>query len=163
MEKVISYWCAFHASQTCMSIGHTKPESREFLMRLLDLLEQAKKQLSVNNAITNNLAATAYVENFGLKIFDGADKEDQQGLSPMTTAQRFLVAACFLEVLQSLTNQMYVMNLPLSSRKAFFFIDNPKDQIFQMASGIDLQSVTSWKRHSTARKRDSISSIPIEC
>ncbi|PLW25667.1 hypothetical protein PCASD_25331 [Puccinia coronata f. sp. avenae] len=105
VDPVISYWCAFHAAQTCMSIGHTEPESREFLMRLLDLLEQAKTQLSENDAITNNLAATAYVENFGLKIFDGADKEDQQGLSTRTTAQRFLAAACFLEVLQSLTNQ----------------------------------------------------------
>ncbi|EFP79332.1 uncharacterized protein PGTG_05653 [Puccinia graminis f. sp. tritici CRL 75-36-700-3] len=105
VDPVISYWCAFHAAQTCMSIGHNEPESREFLMRLLDLLEHAKTQLSENDAITNNLAATAYVENFALKIFDGADKEDQQGLSTRTTAQRFLAAACFLEVLQSLTNQ----------------------------------------------------------
>ncbi|OAV91714.1 hypothetical protein PTTG_07266 [Puccinia triticina 1-1 BBBD Race 1] len=105
VDPVISYWCAFHAAQTCMSIGHNEPDSREFLMRLLDLLEQAKAQLSDNDAITNNLAATAYVENFALKIFEGADKEDQQGLSTRTTAQRFLAAACFLEVLQSLTNQ----------------------------------------------------------
>ncbi|KNZ57110.1 hypothetical protein VP01_2239g5 [Puccinia sorghi] len=105
VDPVISYWCAFHAAQTCMSIGHNEPESREFLMRLLDLLEHAKAQLSDNDAITNNLAATAYVENFGLKIFDSADKEDQQGLSTRATAQRFLAAACFLEVLHSLTNQ----------------------------------------------------------
>ncbi|POW11303.1 hypothetical protein PSHT_08532 [Puccinia striiformis] len=105
VDPVISYWCAFHAAQTCMSIGHNQAESRDFLMGLLDLLEHAKSQLSDNDAITNNLAATAYVENFALKIFDGADKEDQQGLSTRTTAQRFLAAACFLEVLQSLTNQ----------------------------------------------------------
>ncbi|KAH9460057.1 hypothetical protein MJO28_004282 [Puccinia striiformis f. sp. tritici] len=105
VDPVISYWCAFHAAQTCMSIGHNQAESRDFLMGLLDLLEHAKSQLSDNDAITNNLAATAYVENFALKIFDGADKEDQHGLSTRTTAQRFLAAACFLEVLQSLTNQ----------------------------------------------------------
>ncbi|KAH9441852.1 hypothetical protein Pst134EA_032187 [Puccinia striiformis f. sp. tritici] len=93
VDPVISYWCAFHAAQTCMSIGHNQAESRDFLMGLLDLLEHAKSQLSDNDAITNNLAATAYVENFALKIFDGADKEDQQGLSTRTTAQRFLAAA----------------------------------------------------------------------
>ncbi|POW06933.1 hypothetical protein PSTT_08615, partial [Puccinia striiformis] len=81
VDPVISYWCAFHAAQTCMSIGHNQAESRDFLMGLLDLLEHAKSQLSDNDAITNNLAATAYVENFALKIFDGADKEDQHGLS----------------------------------------------------------------------------------
>ncbi|KAI8457422.1 Vta1 like-domain-containing protein [Phakopsora pachyrhizi] len=105
VDPVISYWCSFHAAQTCMSIGKTSTESREFLMKLLDLLEHVKGKISDNDAISNNLAATAYVENFGLKIFDSADDEDQRGLSNKSTAQRFLAAACFLEVLQSLTNQ----------------------------------------------------------
>ncbi|KAH9814127.1 DUF605-domain-containing protein [Melampsora americana] len=88
VDPVITYWCSFHAAQTCMSIQPVEPESRTFLMKLLDYLEQKKASLSDHDAITNNLAATAYVENFALQIFDW-----------------FLAAACFLEVLTSLTNQ----------------------------------------------------------
>lgn len=105
VDPVITYWCSFHAAQTCMSIQPVEPESRTFLMKLLDYLEQKKASLSDHDAITNNLAATAYVENFALRIFDGADQEDLKGNSTKSTASRFLAAACFLEVLTSLTNQ----------------------------------------------------------
>ncbi|KAI9617112.1 hypothetical protein KEM48_004969 [Puccinia striiformis f. sp. tritici PST-130] len=90
VDPVISYWCAFHAAQTCMSIGHNQAESRDFLMGLLDLLEHAKSQLSDNDAITNNLAATAYVENFALKSSMGLIRK---------------INTDFRLVLQSLTNQ----------------------------------------------------------
>ncbi|EGG03939.1 uncharacterized protein MELLADRAFT_89755 [Melampsora larici-populina 98AG31] len=107
VDPVITYWCSFHAAQTCMSVQPVEPESRTFLMKLLDYLEQvgSTASLSDHDAITNNMAATAYVENFALKIFDGADQEDLKGNSTKSTASRFLAAACFLEVLTSLTNQ----------------------------------------------------------
>ncbi|MBW0551994.1 hypothetical protein O181_091709 [Austropuccinia psidii MF-1] len=105
VDPVIAYWCAFHAAQTSLSIRPVDNQSREFIMRLLDLLEHAKIKLSDHDAITNNLAASAYVENFALRIFDSADDENRSGLSTRSTAQRFLAAACFLEVLSALNNQ----------------------------------------------------------
>ncbi|KAG0145075.1 hypothetical protein CROQUDRAFT_589421 [Cronartium quercuum f. sp. fusiforme G11] len=104
---------AFHAAQNCLSIGDNEPETRQFLSILLEYLEgvsiscaiDAKARLSDQDAITNNLAARAYVENFALKIFDGADQEELGGNPTKLTAQRFLAAASFLEVVQSLTTQ----------------------------------------------------------
>ena len=38
---------------------------------------QTKAELAGNDAVTDDLAAAAYVENFALKIFGQADNEDR--------------------------------------------------------------------------------------
>lgn len=40
---------------------------------------QMKSLLADNDAVTNKIAGQAYVENFALKVFAGADDEDRAG------------------------------------------------------------------------------------
>lgn len=63
-----------------------------FLMQVLDALEavreyyaisdpQMKVVLASNEAVTNDAAGAAYMENFALRVFLGADNEDRAGKS----------------------------------------------------------------------------------
>lgn len=43
----------------------------------MDWLEEAKKTVKENDAITNEVAAQAHLENYALKLFLYADKMDR--------------------------------------------------------------------------------------
>ena len=45
----------------------------------MDWLEALKKEHSENEAITNEVAAQAHMENYALKLFLYADKQDREG------------------------------------------------------------------------------------
>lgn len=45
----------------------------------MDWLESVKKEQSENEAITNEVAAQAHLENYALKLFLYADKQDREG------------------------------------------------------------------------------------
>ncbi|GAA5902265.1 hypothetical protein JCM6882_000487 [Rhodosporidiobolus microsporus] len=98
-EPVISYWCTYYALQQAMSIGSQEQESQAFLFGLMDKLEALKSDNSTNDAFTDDAAAAAYVENFGLKLFSQADNEDRKAKASRLTARKFLAAANFLELL----------------------------------------------------------------
>jgi vacuolar protein sorting-associated protein VTA1 len=96
-----------------------KPPTPNLLSELLSVLETLKEEIGPNDAIDMEAASIAYVENFGLKVFNAADEEDRGGIatrwvyrstpSPQSfssfiphdrsTAKKFLAAANFLEVL----------------------------------------------------------------
>ena len=77
-----------------------------------------KKEIGPNDALDVESASIAYVENFGLRVFAGADQEDRKGAATKyatiglvlvkytyrhsfrATAKKFLAAANFLEVLE---------------------------------------------------------------
>lgn len=46
---------------------------------IMDWLESVKKEQSENEAITNEVAAQAHLENYALKLFLYADKQDREG------------------------------------------------------------------------------------
>ncbi|GAA5879598.1 hypothetical protein JCM1840_003328 [Sporobolomyces johnsonii] len=98
-DPVISYWCTYYALQQAMTLGSKDPESQVFLFALMDKLEAMKAEHEDNDAVTEDHAASAYVENFGLKIFAQADNEDRKGRATRLTAKKFLAAANFLELL----------------------------------------------------------------
>lgn len=45
----------------------------------MDWLEAVKKEHAENEAITNEVAAQAHMENYALKLFLYADKQDREG------------------------------------------------------------------------------------
>ncbi|CAG8566929.1 10319_t:CDS:2 [Dentiscutata heterogama] len=99
-EPVIAYYCNFYSVKLALERGTKSKESKAFLARLLDVLEEEKKALHDNEAAVNNLVGEAYVENFGLKVFMNADNEDRAGKATKKTAKNFLAAAVFLELLK---------------------------------------------------------------
>lgn len=42
-------------------------------------MEQMKTDLGANDAVHDEPAAAAYIENFALRVFAGADSEDRKG------------------------------------------------------------------------------------
>ncbi|GAA5920009.1 hypothetical protein JCM1841_000374 [Sporobolomyces salmonicolor] len=98
-DPVISYWCTYYALQQAMTLGSKDPESQVFLFGLMDKLEAMKAEHENNDAVTEDHAASAYIENFALKIFAQADSEDRKGKATRLTAKKFLAAANFLELL----------------------------------------------------------------
>ncbi|KAK7694961.1 hypothetical protein QCA50_002149 [Cerrena zonata] len=103
-DPVIAYWCTYHAAQIGISYTGKDHTTNVFLGSLLDVLERMKRELASHDAIRDENVASAYVENFALKVFSAADNEDRAGKATRATAKRFLAAANFLEVL-SVFNQ----------------------------------------------------------
>ncbi|KAK4055700.1 hypothetical protein OIV83_000246 [Microbotryomycetes sp. JL201] len=106
VEPVISYWCTYYALQQAIEIESKDADSNAYLLSLMDKLEQAslalpwmKEQLKDKDTVTDDAAASAYVENFAIKVFAQADNEDRAGKSSRMTAKKFLAAANFLEIL----------------------------------------------------------------
>lgn len=100
-DPALSYWCNYHAAQLGIPLLNSlAPDSKVFLITLMDTLEAQKKSLAGNDVVNgDDIVAKAYVENVALKVFGGADDEDRRGKASRATARRFLVAANFIEVL----------------------------------------------------------------
>lgn len=56
---------------------NTIPHSNK--IAIMDWLEAVKKQNHENESITNEVAAQAHMENYALKLFLYADKQDREG------------------------------------------------------------------------------------
>ena len=69
----------YYAAQQGIALGAKDPAVRGFLFELLDLLERVKAEIGKNDAITDDAASAAYVENFALRVFANADNEDRKG------------------------------------------------------------------------------------
>lgn len=98
-DPVISYWCAYYAAQVGISLKAVSTPNRTFLAALLTSLENLRSSVGSSDAISVESAASAYVENFALKVFASADNEDRRGVSTRKTAKKFLAASTFFDVL----------------------------------------------------------------
>ncbi|KAI0814797.1 Vta1 like-domain-containing protein [Irpex lacteus] len=118
-DPIIAYWCAYHAAQIGISLKVKEPNARTFLFNLLGTLEALKADIGPNDAIDDESASSAYVENFALRVFSMADNEDRKGNATRGTAKKFLAAANFLEVLSVVaTSTPPTINVPEKIRYA---------------------------------------------
>lgn len=69
----------YHAAQIGISYTGKDHTTNVFLGSLLDVLERMKRELASHDAIRDENVASAYVENFALKVFSAADNEDRAG------------------------------------------------------------------------------------
>ncbi|KAI9179656.1 hypothetical protein H9P43_004984 [Blastocladiella emersonii ATCC 22665] len=102
----ISYWCKMHAARLALQLSSAIPNIRGWLIALMDHLEQEKKANADNEFIHNEMVAAAHIENFALKIFAAADREDRAGKASMRTAKTFMAASHYFEVLGSLKDEL---------------------------------------------------------
>lgn len=68
---------AYYAAQLGIGLKIKDTASRNVLLALLGLLEQMKSSIGHSDAIDNDAAGSAYVENFALRVFSVADNEDR--------------------------------------------------------------------------------------
>ncbi|ORZ01184.1 Vta1 like-domain-containing protein [Syncephalastrum racemosum] len=101
-EPIVAYYAIYYAVQLAIGRGANSPESKAYVSKLLDTLEEWKRNMEGNNeALTNDLVGYAHVENFALKVFLNADNEDRSGKASKKTAKTFLAASVFLELLKT--------------------------------------------------------------
>ncbi|KAI0721387.1 Vta1 like-domain-containing protein [Cerioporus squamosus] len=116
-DPVASYWCAYYAAQQGIALKVKESAARHFLFDLLGLLERMKTDIGPNDAVHDEPASAAYMENFALRVFAGADNEDRNGNVTRNTARKFLVAANFLEVLRTFDSDKAGLDLPAIEEK----------------------------------------------
>ncbi|KAG1153476.1 hypothetical protein G6F37_010328 [Rhizopus arrhizus] len=78
-DPVVAYYAQYYAAKLAINKGSRTKETNVYLSHLLDSLENQKKSMGDNEAITNDLVGYAHIENFALKIFLNADNEDRAG------------------------------------------------------------------------------------
>ncbi|KAI9891020.1 MAG: hypothetical protein M1814_003371 [Vezdaea aestivalis] len=101
-KPVIAYWCSYWIVNHILSKGlHTiDAECRQYTADVMDKLEKVKAANPGNDAIIDDMAGQAYVEQFALEVFQRADNAIQANVVSKQTADTFRASATFLELLQ---------------------------------------------------------------
>ncbi|KAM3086184.1 hypothetical protein ACMFMG_000322 [Clarireedia jacksonii] len=101
VKPVISYWCEYWIVNQILAKGlhNGDQETLNYTTTLMDKLETVKAQNADNDAILDDTAGQAYVEQFGLETFLRADRAVQANKVTKQTADTFQAAATFLELL----------------------------------------------------------------
>ncbi|XP_055626362.1 vacuolar protein sorting-associated protein VTA1 homolog [Toxorhynchites rutilus septentrionalis] len=100
-DAIVSYWCRLYALQLGLKINSQGSEERKLLITIMDWLEQTKKANAENESITNEVAAQAYLENYALKLFLYADKQDRASNFGKNVVKAFYTAGMVYDVLQT--------------------------------------------------------------
>ncbi|TLD26143.1 putative short-chain dehydrogenase reductase sdr [Venturia nashicola] len=100
-RPVIAYWCEYHVVNQILSKGlHTESdESMTFTTTLMDKLEKFKQDNATNDAVHDDVAAQAYVEQFALDTLGRAENAMKANKATAQTADTFRAASTFLELL----------------------------------------------------------------
>jgi len=98
-DPVITYWCRLAALQNGMSLDKSSKESLAVLLPLMDWLENNKKDLADNEAISNEVVASAHIENHAMKLFLWADKEDRASNFNKNVVKAFYSSGMLFDVL----------------------------------------------------------------
>ena len=99
-DPIVTYWCRLSALQTGLSLDKKSKEALALLLPLMDWLEKEKKVLSHEEAVTSEVVASAYIENYALKLFMWADKEDRNARFGKNVVKAFYSAGILYDVLQ---------------------------------------------------------------
>ncbi|TVY31845.1 Vacuolar protein sorting-associated protein [Lachnellula occidentalis] len=100
-KPVIAYWCEYWIVNQILAKGlhNGDGETLEYTTTLMDKLEQIKADNAGNDAIIDDVAGQAYVEQFALETFQRADRAVQADKVTKQTADTFQAAATFFELI----------------------------------------------------------------
>ncbi|KAJ5601112.1 Vacuolar protein sorting-associate Vta1 N-terminal [Penicillium lagena] len=102
VKPVVAYWCNFHIVNQIIERGlhNSDDEIKLYTTNLVEKLEQFKSENPDNDTLTDNVAAHAFVEQFGLEVFNRAEAAMTANKVTKQTADTFQAAATFLELCQ---------------------------------------------------------------
>ncbi|XP_072941048.1 vacuolar protein sorting-associated protein VTA1 homolog [Epargyreus clarus] len=98
-DIVVAYWCRLYALQLGLTVTKKTPEETKMLMSLMNWLEEIKMTNKDNEAITNEIAALAHLENYALKLFLYADKQDREQNFGKNVVKAFYTAGMIYDVM----------------------------------------------------------------
>ncbi|KAL6880836.1 Vta1 like domain-containing protein [Trichoderma novae-zelandiae] len=99
-KPAISYWCEYHAVNQIVGRGlhNTDDDCFAFTKTLLERLEATKAERPDDDAIMDNTAGQAYVEQFAQETFDRAERTMKANKVTRQTADTFDAAATFFDL-----------------------------------------------------------------
>lgn len=100
-DPVVSYWARLTALQTGMTLDKSSKEALAVLLPLMDWLEAEKGRHADNDAVANEVAASAYIENYAMKLFLAADKLDRAANFGKNVVKMFYSAGVLFDILES--------------------------------------------------------------
>ncbi|KAF2204497.1 DUF605-domain-containing protein [Delitschia confertaspora ATCC 74209] len=101
VKPIISYWLRFYITQKIISKGlHLADDDcKSYTTDLLQKLEETKDAHPTEDALTDDVAAEAYCEQFALDIFNKADGAVRANKVTAQTVDTFRAAGTFLDLL----------------------------------------------------------------
>ncbi|TGJ82058.1 hypothetical protein E0Z10_g6702 [Xylaria hypoxylon] len=99
-KPVISYWCYYWVVQQILKkqLHNADEECLQFTTTIMDKLEQMKTDQTDNDAILDDVAGQAYVEQFAQETFDRALRPLKANKVTQQTASTFEAAATFFQL-----------------------------------------------------------------
>ncbi|KAK3067512.1 hypothetical protein LTR53_015578 [Teratosphaeriaceae sp. CCFEE 6253] len=100
-RPIVYYWLSYHLLNQILAhqLHLADDATQAYALQLMDTLETFKQANAANDAITDDLAARAYIENFALETFERGDEAQRLGKVTRQTADTFLAASTFIELL----------------------------------------------------------------
>ena len=101
-KPVAAYWCNYWIVEQILAkkLHKADADCMSYTMTLMDKLEQTKSDFSDNDAIMDDMAGQAYIEQFGQETFQRADNAMKANKASRQTADTFQAAATFLDLCQ---------------------------------------------------------------
>lgn len=101
-KPVVAYWCNYWIVEQILAkqLHKADADCMSYTMTLMDKLEQTKSDFSDNDAIVDDMAGQAYIEQFGQETFQRADNAMKANKASRQTADTFQAAATFLDLCQ---------------------------------------------------------------
>ncbi|KAL4728984.1 hypothetical protein ACLX1H_003390 [Fusarium chlamydosporum] len=100
IKPALAYWCEYHAVNQIVGKGlhNSDEEAFEFTKTLIERLETTKTERADDEAIIDNAAGQAYVEQFAQQTFDRAERTLRADKVTRQTADTFDAAATFFDL-----------------------------------------------------------------
>ena len=101
-KPVVAYWCNYWIVEQILTkqLHKADADCMSYTMTLMDKLEQTKSDFSDNDAIMDDLAGQAYIEQFSQETFQRADNAMKAKKASRQTADTFQAAATFFDLCQ---------------------------------------------------------------
>jgi len=100
-DPVVSYWCRLTALQTGLTLDKSSKEALAVLLPLMEWLEKEKGAHKENEAISNEVVASAHIENYAMKLFLAADQADRAANFGKNVVKSFYSAGILFDVMQT--------------------------------------------------------------
>ncbi|KAF4976545.1 hypothetical protein FZEAL_6801 [Fusarium zealandicum] len=100
IKPAIAYWCEYHAVNQIVgkSLHTADDDTFEYTKTLIERLEATKTERADDDAIVDNVAGQAYVEQFAQQTFDRAERTLRANKVTRQTADTFDAAATFFDL-----------------------------------------------------------------
>lgn len=107
-KPIIAYWLRFYMTQKIIAknLHLADAECTTYTTDLMETLETTKAQNPTDDALLDEVVAYAYCEQFALQVFSKGDNEVRGDKVTKATADTFLAAATFLEMLSVWKNPL---------------------------------------------------------